>query len=125
MEAFCNDCEEFVSDCTCKENKCVRCGEVVGNETFTVCDSCWETTSVLITEEALLKRVFQKFVLDMIEDVHYYQLPFNNYKLCVNFHAGKVESVEIEISHFEYIQVKASTIQDVDFYIDLIKNKFI
>ena len=38
----CPNCQEPTGQCVCIRNKCIRCGEPVGNITFTVCDDCWE-----------------------------------------------------------------------------------
>lgn len=38
----CPNCNEKIDQCACMRNKCVRCGESVGNITFTICDDCWE-----------------------------------------------------------------------------------
>ena len=41
-EKECPNCGETNDPCACMRNKCVRCGEPVGNITFTICDDCWE-----------------------------------------------------------------------------------
>lgn len=38
----CPNCKETVEVCGCIRNKCIRCGDAVGNITFTVCDKCWD-----------------------------------------------------------------------------------
>lgn len=38
----CPNCKETSSECACLRNKCLRCGEPVGNITFTWCDTCWD-----------------------------------------------------------------------------------
>jgi transcriptional regulator with XRE-family HTH domain len=38
----CPNCKETNSECACIRNKCIRCGDPVGNITFTVCDDCWD-----------------------------------------------------------------------------------
>lgn len=38
----CPNCKERKLPCRCMKNKCVKCGESVGNVTFTRCDKCWE-----------------------------------------------------------------------------------
>lgn len=38
----CANCKEEVVECACMRNKCIRCGNAVGNITFTVCDDCWD-----------------------------------------------------------------------------------
>jgi len=38
----CPNCKEMVVECGCVRNKCMRCGNPVGNITFTVCDNCWD-----------------------------------------------------------------------------------
>ena len=42
----CANCKEPRGNCACVRNKCIRCGEAVGNTTFTVCDDCWGKKSV-------------------------------------------------------------------------------
>ena len=42
----CPNCQEPTGQCACMRNKCVLCGEPVGNITFTVCDDCWEDKEV-------------------------------------------------------------------------------
>jgi len=42
VKPLCPNCKETVQECGCKRNKCARCGEPVGNVTFTVCDTCWD-----------------------------------------------------------------------------------
>lgn len=37
----CANCKEIGDNCACMRNKCIRCGNPVGNITFTVCDDCW------------------------------------------------------------------------------------
>ena len=37
----CPNCYETNLVCACLRNKCVKCGNPVGNITFTVCDKCW------------------------------------------------------------------------------------
>jgi hypothetical protein len=43
---LCPNCKEQVSECACMRNKCIVCGEAVGNITFTVCDECWKTVPI-------------------------------------------------------------------------------
>ena len=38
----CANCKEEVAECACMRNKCIRCGNPVGNITFTFCDECWD-----------------------------------------------------------------------------------
>ena len=38
----CLNCGELNNECACLRNKCIRCGNPVGNITFTVCDDCWD-----------------------------------------------------------------------------------
>jgi hypothetical protein len=38
----CLNCKETVNECACMRNKCIKCGQSVGNITFTVCDDCWD-----------------------------------------------------------------------------------
>ena len=39
----CPNCgEPDNGNCACTRNKCLRCGQPVGNITFTFCDKCWE-----------------------------------------------------------------------------------
>jgi len=38
----CPNYQEPTGQCACMRNKYIRCGEPVGNITFTVCDDCWE-----------------------------------------------------------------------------------
>jgi hypothetical protein len=38
----CPNCNETEQPCACIRNKCIRCGNTVGNITFTVCDECWD-----------------------------------------------------------------------------------
>jgi len=38
----CPNCKEKKKKCACMKNKCIKCGEPVGNITFTVCDECWD-----------------------------------------------------------------------------------
>lgn len=38
----CPNCKEKLEPCACLRNKCIKCGEPVGNITFTVCDDCWD-----------------------------------------------------------------------------------
>lgn len=38
----CPNCKESQPPCKCLRNICMRCGESVGNITFTVCDDCWD-----------------------------------------------------------------------------------
>jgi len=40
-ETPCENCKEDTIECACMRNKCIKCGESVGNITFTVCDKCW------------------------------------------------------------------------------------
>lgn len=37
----CPNCKERKVACACLINTCIRCGNPVGNITFTVCDECW------------------------------------------------------------------------------------
>lgn len=40
---YCLNCKEPLNtECACLRNKCLQCGEPVGNITFTVCDNCWD-----------------------------------------------------------------------------------
>lgn len=41
-ETPCLNCKEIEDECACLRNKCLGCGEPVGNITFTVCDQCWD-----------------------------------------------------------------------------------
>ena len=41
---ICPNCQETKIECACIKNKCIKCGNPVGNITFTVCDDCWEKT---------------------------------------------------------------------------------
>jgi len=36
----CPNCKEITGNCACMRNKCLNCGESVGNITFTFCDNC-------------------------------------------------------------------------------------
>ena len=39
---LCPNCKEPIStDCACFRNKCIKCGEPVGNITFSHCDACF------------------------------------------------------------------------------------
>ena len=38
----CPNCKETTKECACMRNKCIKCGQPVGNITFTVCDDCWD-----------------------------------------------------------------------------------
>lgn len=38
----CPNCKETKQPCACMRNICHKCGEPVGNITFTVCDDCWD-----------------------------------------------------------------------------------
>jgi hypothetical protein len=38
----CTNCKETKQPCACMRNLCIMCGKPVGNNTFTVCDDCWE-----------------------------------------------------------------------------------
>lgn len=38
----CPNCKELIDECGCMRNKCIKCGNPVGNITFTVCDNCWD-----------------------------------------------------------------------------------
>ena len=40
-EVACRNCKETIQACGCVRNKCIKCGESVGNITFTYCDECW------------------------------------------------------------------------------------
>lgn len=42
----CANCKEMVSECACMRNKCLKCGNPVGNITFTACDPCFENASL-------------------------------------------------------------------------------
>ncbi len=42
----CLNCGETVDPCACIRNKCVKCGEPVGNITFTICDKCWDNEHI-------------------------------------------------------------------------------
>ena len=55
----CPNCRETEQPCACIRNKCIKCGEPVGNVTFTYCDKCWDkdTTRQPTTEQALRERV--------------------------------------------------------------------
>lgn len=37
----CPNCKETHIPCACLRNRCVKCGDSVGNVTFTWCDACW------------------------------------------------------------------------------------
>lgn len=40
---ICPNCGEIDNgNCACMRNKCIKCGNPVGNVTFTVCDECWD-----------------------------------------------------------------------------------
>lgn len=41
-EEPCPNCKETQSECACMRNICIRCGNPVGNITFTLCDDCWD-----------------------------------------------------------------------------------
>lgn len=38
----CPNCGDPSGECACMKNKCIICGEPVGNITFSVCDECWD-----------------------------------------------------------------------------------
>lgn len=38
----CPNCKETVEKCACMRNICDKCGNPVGNITFTICDKCWD-----------------------------------------------------------------------------------
>lgn len=38
---LCPNCNDTNSECACVRNKCVKCGEPVGNITFSHCDKCF------------------------------------------------------------------------------------
>lgn len=38
----CSNCKEIDKPCACMRNICDKCGNPVGNITFTVCNSCWD-----------------------------------------------------------------------------------
>lgn len=43
LKELCPNCNEpRDGNCACFRNKCRKCGEPVGNITFTVCDDCWD-----------------------------------------------------------------------------------
>jgi hypothetical protein len=53
---LCPNCKEPADgNCACMRNKCIRCGESVGNVTFTVCEDCWHRTGEAPLEHITLK----------------------------------------------------------------------
>ena len=40
-DRVCPNCKETAIICACIRNKCKKCGEPVGNVTFSVCDNCF------------------------------------------------------------------------------------
>ncbi len=37
----CSNCGKMELECACMRNKCIECGNPVGNITFSVCGDCW------------------------------------------------------------------------------------
>ena len=42
IKSACPNCKETIEHCACMRNKCNKCGEPIGNITFTICDDCWD-----------------------------------------------------------------------------------
>ena len=49
-EPTCPNCKETKVECACMRNKCIRCGNPVGNITFSVCDECWDKDKPIATD---------------------------------------------------------------------------
>lgn len=47
----CPNCKESIEQCACIRNKCNKCGNPVGNITFSVCDDCWDRKEEMNSEE--------------------------------------------------------------------------
>jgi hypothetical protein len=47
----CPNCKETVKECACMRNICHKCGNPVGNITFTVCDKCWDVLIDISSEK--------------------------------------------------------------------------
>ena len=70
----CPNCKEpLKSECACLRNKCIKCGDPVGNITFTFCDSCYVTRKPIASKEedlhSFIIKVLQITAFDNTGDI--------------------------------------------------------
>jgi len=66
-EQVCPNCKETdLDNCGCIRNKCIKCGEPVGNITFTVCDKCWNIDKSMNTDKLKEIRDKHEIIIDEV-----------------------------------------------------------
>jgi hypothetical protein len=68
-KAGCPNCKETSNPCACLRNLCLKCGEPVGNITFSVCDDCWESIHPKPAKEAISVPAQQPSLEEKKEDL--------------------------------------------------------